>query len=67
MTSQEFFAIINGFGAFASSLVVMSWVLIYFFELNDEARRFVLSFGLGVGLCLLGIYFLLLTFTRLVE
>lgn len=67
MTSQEFFAIINGLGAFASALVAMSWILIYFFELQDEARRFVLSFGLGVGLCLCGIYLLLVTFTRFIE
>jgi hypothetical protein len=45
----------------------VSWVLIYFVQLQEDARRFVLSFGLGVGLCLLGIYFLLMTFTRFVE
>ncbi len=67
MTSQEFFAIINGFGVFASSLIAVSWVLIYFVQLQEDARRFVLSYGLGIGLCLLGIYFLLVTFTRFVE
>jgi hypothetical protein len=67
MTSQEFQAILNGFGAFSSALIAVSWVLIYFVQLQEDARRFVLSFGLGVGLCLLGIYFLLLTFTRFVE
>ena len=67
MTSQEFQAILNGFGAFASALIAVSWVLIYFVQLQEDARRFVLSLGLGVGLCLLGIYFLLLTFTRFVE
>jgi hypothetical protein len=67
MTSQEFFAILNGFGAFASALIAVSWVLIYFVQLQEDSRRFVLSFGLGVGLCLLGIYFLLVTFTRFVE
>ena len=67
MTSQEFFAILNGFGAFASALIAVSWVLIYFVQLREEARRFVLSYGLGIGLCLLGIYLLLVTFTRFVE
>jgi hypothetical protein len=67
MTSQEFFAIINGFGVFASALIAVSWVLIYFVQLQEDARRFVLSYGLGIGLCLLGIYFLLVTFTRFVE
>lgn len=56
MTVSEFDLIIRFMGGFAAGLVGMSVIMLRFIRLEPDVQEFIKSMGLGVGLCLLGIF-----------
>lgn len=56
MTVSEFDLIIRFMGGFAAGLVGMSIIMLRFMRLDPDVQEFIKSMGLGVGLCLLGIF-----------
>lgn len=56
MTVSEFDLIIRFMGGFAAGLVGMSIIMLRYMRLEPDVQEFIKSMGLGVGLCLFGIF-----------
>ena len=56
MTISEFDLIIRFLRGFAAGLVGMSIIMLRYMRLEPDVQDFVKSMGLGVGLCLFGIF-----------
>ena len=61
MTVSEFDLVLKFLGGFSVGLICMSMIMLRYFDLSVDTRDFVKSMGLGVGLCVGGIYLILST------
>lgn len=59
MTVSEFDLLVKFIGGFSVGLISMSFIMLRYIRMDPDVEDFVKAFGLGVGLCLFGVFLML--------